>query len=151
MTELQQLIKSVSTTNETSNDVIRHEIRKLLKNIELGSNSSRPSVTQSMDNFVIKTLVCKRAMLYIRDKIKCDGGNNEEMITMKDLDVTPLTDIFAFVTSNPSSVLKEADEVVSELLVEAAKTMKMLSEGEQCQRYKKKLFCKAQRLFDPVC
>lgn len=76
------------------------------------------------------------------------AGDEECEACVKELDVDALTNPFALLI-NPDAWNK-TDYFISELLVDAAVSLKALTGGKEAERYKMKVFCKAQRLFDSV-
>lgn len=146
MTQLTQLLQTVTSTNKTTNTQIKNKIRGILQSIN--PTSSKDKVRHPLETYVLKTTLCKKALLYIKDHVKWEKGDVECKDCVKELDVGPLTNVFELALSSNGS--EEMDGFVAELLVEAAVSLKALGDGNEAEAFRKVLFCRAQRLFDPV-
>lgn len=147
MKEVSQLLQNVAIRNESVNTEIKHKISELFQKI----NSTLPSTRNqevALNIFAIKTTFCKKALLYIKDNVKREKGAEVCDDCVKELDVNPVENVFSFFAF-PNG-LNDTDDIIAGLLMDAAVSLKAIKGDQQLEAYKKTLFCKAHRIFDPV-
>lgn len=145
--QLSNLLQNVTTKNLTANTEIKKQIIALLQNVN-ATTTAENNERRSLSIFAIKVAFSKKALLYIKDNVRAESGDERCEECVKELNINPLTNPFILLFD--PNAWNETDYFISELLVDAAVSLKALGEGNEAGRYRMKLFCKSQRLFDSV-